>query len=497
MLETSPPKDLQAHWQPDPSAELYDWRWMIRALLERLWLVVLMALLCAAAGATYVMLRQSHYTASTVLHITNLRLTASGEDAFFTESQFDPTFLETQRETIGSTPVLLQVIETLELSPGEPDAARTQQALRALRGALSIQRLGQSNLVEIGFTSTDRERAALVANAVAKAYMAKLESDRTQAVQTASGWLRARLQEAGPKAQVMSPAMPPIDKSDTRGMLIIALAGIVGAAAGGVGALSLAFLDRRIRSPRQLGMAIDRECFGVLPELNLNGSQTQGLNALLPDPIRDPQSAEWQVMRLTAVSMTRGLMIHSIRSVGITAPAAGEGATVTAASLAFHVAALGKKVLLVDAQVYDPELTRRLAAGAPSGLVDFLADRDSDIARFVVRDALPGVDALPLGKPSQTVPMLWNDGMARFAEATGAYDLVIFDLPPLDATADLRAAADYVDSFLLVVRILRSTDESVTSALATVPGVWARLGGTILNRVSRSRYLRRSSSRRS
>ncbi|MBB6468482.1 Mrp family chromosome partitioning ATPase [Aminobacter lissarensis] len=479
MLETRHPKELLIQQRVAPDASLYDWRWMIRSALKRLWLIIAGALLCAALAVGYVALRPAQYTASAVLTITNLRLSTSGEDAFFTESQFDPTFLETQIETIGSTPVISSVLQTLKL--GGPDASNQQSAIKALRSGLAIQRLGQSNLVEIRYTSRTPQDAANIANEVARAYMAKQEADRSEAVQSASGWLRDRLREAGPKAQVMSAAAPPIDKSNPRGIVIIALAGIVGAAAGFVAALALAFLDRSFRRPEQLASVTGAECFGVIPSLADTGSSKPSL-PLLSEIAGRSGTPEWQALRLANVSILPLIGGPHTKSLGVTSALPGEGKTVVAANLALHAVQMGKRVLLVDAQAYRPELSKLMQHAGRQGLIDYLEGRERDLAALVVEDARTGLDVLPYGQAGKTPPMLWSGRMENLLDDVTSYDVVVFDLPPLDAPGDLRASARFIASFLLVVEAGRVSDEALTAALSAIPSVWEKLAGSILNR---------------
>lgn len=481
MLESRHPKELLIQQGvASDAASLYDWRWMIRSALKGFWLILVGGVLCGALAVAYVSLRPALYTASAVLNITNLRLTTSGEDAFFTESQFDPTFLETQIETIGSTPVLSNVIQTLKL--GQRDALDQQGALKALRGGLAIQRLGQSNLVEIRYTSGTPQHAATVANEVARAYIAKQDSDRAEAVQSASGWLRDRLREAGPKAQVMSAATPPVDKSNPRGLVIIALAGLVGGAAGFVAALTIAFLDRSFRRPDHLASAVGVECFGVIPNLRHDGSSASGPSPLLSEIARRVGTPEWQMLRLASVSILPLTGNPHMRSLGVTSGRPGEGKTVIAANLALHVAQIGKRVLLVDAHSYRPQLSKAMEHANRRGLIDYLEGREADLKALIVPDARTGLHTLPYGEVGKTQPMLWAGRMEHLLEDAASYDLVVFDLPSLDAVGDLRASAHFIDSFLLVVEAGRVSEEALTAALSATPPVWEKLVGSILNR---------------
>ena len=65
--------------------------------------------------------------------------------------------------------------------------------LPVVRGSLSVEPLKMSNLVVIGFTSPDRELAALVANAIADTYIENDLDARYQMTRTATVWLQDRL----------------------------------------------------------------------------------------------------------------------------------------------------------------------------------------------------------------------------------------------------------------------------------------------------------------
>lgn len=211
----------------------YDWKWMARSLLRGAIPALVITLACAILAVGYVQFRSSHYTAQTILNITNLRLSSTDQDTFYAEALFDPTFLETQIQIIASEPIARAVI-------GAPATAGTaeQEAINAFRRGLTVERVGQSNLVRIAYTHASPQSAAETANAVAKAYIEKLGTDRDRAVQSASSWLRDRLRGVGAQAQIVSEATPPLDKSDTSGMLI--LAGAI--AAGGIAGMVLALV---------------------------------------------------------------------------------------------------------------------------------------------------------------------------------------------------------------------------------------------------------------
>jgi Mrp family chromosome partitioning ATPase/capsular polysaccharide biosynthesis protein len=470
---------------------VYDWKWMAKALLRWWRAMLLIPAILMVLAAAYVALRPSTFTATAVLNITNLRLTASGQDTLFSESFFDPSFLDTQVQLVGSDPVLLAVIEKLGLGAAEGDR---QAALKRFRDRFTVQQVRQSNLVQVSFSAPDPRQAALVANEIASTYIAKLNADREKAVQSASSWLRERMRAAGPQAQIISEAMPPIDKSDLRGILIIAAAAAVGGAIAMMLALVMSFLDRGIREPEEAQAATGVACLGIVPLLGGKAAAagTDGkaqsprrlfgsASAILSEVTNQPFSPLWQALRHAVVAgKTAG-----IRSIAVTSAVAGEGKTVIAANLALMASDGGKRVLLVDAQIYDPALSRLLAPTAVAGLASFLDAPGASLADQIRIDPQSGLHFLPFGQAQNraaTAQLLWSDRMGPLFAQLRDYDLVVFDMPPLVATGDLRASAAQVDAFLLVVEWGKTTGEQLGAALAAVTPIHDRLVGTIINK---------------
>lgn len=477
--------------------ETYDWRWMAKAIFRRLSLICIAAVLCMGAGFAYVFTRTPSYTASTVLNVTNLRLMTSGQDTFFAESQQDPTLVETQTQIMGSEPIVRAALERLGLATGAPEDV--QKAVKKVQARLDIHRVGQSNLAEISVTDGDPNAAARLANEIAATYLARLQSDREEATQSGSSWLRQRLRGVGPQAYVISPALAPVYKSGTGGLQILAISGVIGAAIGTFLALVLGFLDRQVREPEQTVIATGVECLGLIPPLRRQRARkgkpagagpTAGFSfdaapSQLSEVERNPFSPLWHTLRRSIIAGFARRSQARARSLGFTSAAAGGGATTLATNFALLAAAGGRRVLLVDAQPYAPELSRLLAPEARIGLVPFLRDPKASLAAHVLSDRARGIDFMPFGasgaQAAAGAQLVWSPRMVRLFTETAGYDLVVFDLPPLTASADLAAASAYVDGLLLVIKWARVSVDMMTSALALAEPVRDRLIGTVLN----------------
>ena len=469
---------------------IYDWKWMVRSLLRHPFLVLFFPLLFGLVAVAYVQLRAPSYTASAVLEISNIRLSPGASDPIYVEALFDPTFMETQIQIIASEPIARTV-----LGPVSDGEIAEQTALRALRDGLSVERVGQSNLVRIAYSDLNAQEAARKANAIATAYLEKLQINRDSTALSANSWQRDRLREVGARAQIISPATPPINGSNARGMLIIAGAVVAGGIVGALITLVMGFLDRRMRDASQIAAVSGVDCLGIVPYLD---NSVQAKHADVKDapfsllsaaPIlhyidRGPGTPLWHAVR--SAGAVRSVSAGGTRRVAVTSTLSGEGKTTIAANYALLAAKAGQNVLLVDAQAYDPKLTRLLAPQVGGGLVNFLSTPKAQLSRYVLSDTQTGVRFLPFGSGAVADGhnVLWTNGMEKLFEQARDYDLIVLDMPPLVATGDMRAAAPFVDDVLLVVEWNKVTENQLSAALALAGPVQELLMGVIFNKAS-------------
>lgn len=459
----------------------YDWRWMLKSILGQPLVVLSIAVVCLLLAVLFVALRPGQYTATTTLNVTNLRLALGRDDAFYAEAQFDPTFLETQIQIISSETVVNEVFRTLGGDATAPAAQPLDaQVLQDMLRPLGVTRVGLSNLVNISYTASEPQKAADMANAFARAYLDKLNRDRQDAAEAGSSWLRDRLQEVGPKAQVVTEALAPVNKSNLRGIYIIAAAGVVGLMTGMIATLAFAFLDRRIRTPEQVVSVLGAPCLGMI------GTLIGDRDTLMRGTVDHPFTELWHTLHHVSVALQERQSSSRARLIGVTSFHAGDGASTCAVNLARMNAAAGKSVLLIDAQPYDRQLTEALAPTARTGLVDMLGVANGTLASGLVTDPVSGLSFLPLDRgdtPEKSAQLLWSPAMANLFPALERYDIVVFDLPPLLATADLQAAARHLDGIVLVLGWGEASEDAVETAIRLNPVVHDRLLGVVLNRV--------------
>jgi exopolysaccharide/PEP-CTERM locus tyrosine autokinase len=160
----------------------------------------------------------------------------------------------------------------------------------------------------------------------------------------------------------------------------------------------------------------------------------------------------------------RGHLIQIASSV------AGEGKTFICFNLALSIA-LEKdcSVLIVDADLARPRLTRVLGMEKEPGLTDLLTNEQLTVAETIVTTDVDKLTVLPAGTPSPNAPeLLASNRMEAIAEQLLEITpraLVLFDSSPLLLTNEAQVLSGVVGQVVLVVRAGHTTQTLVNEAL--------------------------------
>jgi protein-tyrosine kinase len=154
----------------------------------------------------------------------------------------------------------------------------------------------------------------------------------------------------------------------------------------------------------------------------------------------------------------------------VTSSIPGEGKTFTSVNLALSVAReKDTSALLVDTDIARPQLSRLFGVVDEPGLMDALQDKSIDIESLVLGTNVPGLRLLPVGRSVDNATELlasqrMDEVVARIAAAQPDC-LIIFDSPPLLATAESRALAQGAGQIVLVIRAEETPQAKVREAI--------------------------------
>lgn len=182
--------------------------------------------------------------------------------------------------------------------------------------------------------------------------------------------------------------------------------------------------------------------------------------------------------------------VQGCRTITISSYKSGEGKTTNAINIAIAFSQLGKKVLLIDADLRRPTIHKKLHIENTIGLSDVLAGFTStDECIFNISSCL---DILPSGAlPPNPAEILDSIAMENLLETQkNNYDYIIIDTPPFGIVSDPLILAPKTDGVVVIVRQKDTRHSDFEKTLESIKLSKSRILGVVLNstEINRRKY---------
>ena len=179
------------------------------------------------------------------------------------------------------------------------------------------------------------------------------------------------------------------------------------------------------------------------------------------------------------------------RIIGVSSPQMGDGKSTTAINLAYSMAELGKKVLLIDADMRRPSVHSKLNFEQTPGLSNVLTGLNLEkeiIHVYAPEESEHRVDVLTAGDivPNPSELLLSESMQSLMEKARSAYDFIFLDLPPVTAATDAQLVASLSDGMILIIRENHCSRSAVDECLTQLKFANARVLGFVINGASAS-----------
>ena len=346
----------------------------------------------------------------------------------------------------------------------EVSVARAREAsLKASLDGLE-QRMGDLNTSEIQLRALQREAEAN--RELYGTFLARFKETSTQ----------EEMQHN--EARIISRAELPSRPSYPNKPLVILLA-IGGALVLGVIlAFALEQLVPGFLSLEQIEDTLGVRALGLVPSISRRKGTPEG-HAVL-NPLSELNEAIRTIY--TALSLSHAGQPPKVLLVTSAYPK--EGKTTISVLFGRILAMLGKRVLIIDADLRRAEVHSRLGLAATPGLVELLS-REASLGDVVQIDKASGLCVVPVGRTGPNASELLSSERLReiLDRASAEYDLVIVDSPPSMAVADARMLAHMADVTIFVTRWAVTRREVVALALRQIREAGGTIGGVVLSRV--------------
>ena len=482
-----------------PDEEYFDIRALARSLWRRRYVVLVAVAATLGASLAASFLQTPVYSAT-----AELLLQARARDRVFDPASgqgSDPArAIRTELKVIEAQPVRNEVRKRLGVAPG-----------------VTVTAVGDTDVIQIRAESTDPQRAALVANTYADAYVdvrraasvndlleaaqeiqRKIDSLQREIDSTGDDALRdtlvsqqsafrqqlnqlqveSALKSGG--AQLVTEAELPTEPFKPTPVRNGIIALLLGSMLGLAGALVLEYLDDSIHTRDDVNELVPNA--PVLAQI----PTVDDWNADRPYVVTltEPSSPGAEAYRSLRTSIQFAGLERDIRTIQITSPIASEGKTTTISNLAVTLGDAGQRVIVVDCDFRRPRLHSFFGLSNDRGFTSVLLghqplsaciQRPANVSRVMI---LPSGPLPP--NPSELLSSARTEALLKSLQ--GEADVVLIDSPPILPVTDAAVLAARVDGTVVIVGP-SSTRTQLRSAIETLTRVEAPIIGTVMNGV--------------
>ncbi|HWS40314.1 MAG TPA: polysaccharide biosynthesis tyrosine autokinase [Arenimonas sp.] len=257
--------------------------------------------------------------------------------------------------------------------------------------------------------------------------------------------------------------------------LNLAISLFLGAVLGVLLALLLEYLDDTLKNPEDVEKILKLPILGVIPKL--------AANMTLDGAYSDVRSAFSEAYRSVRTSLQFSTNHGVPRTLLITSSSPGEGKSTAALTLARNFSQIGKRVLLIDADMRKPSLHKKMLIDNGLGLSNYLAGA-VNIDDVLYATDIAGLSVIPTGPlPPNPAELLHDDNMHRLlAFGLAEFDMVIIDGPPVMGLADAPILASRMDGVVLVVEAGVTRKGFAKNAVKRLQSAHAHLVGVLINK---------------
>jgi len=311
--------------------------------------------------------------------------------------------------------------------------------------------------------------------------------------------------------RIVDPAQPPTVPASPSLRIDAALGLLLGLFAGVAVVLIRERADRTLQQPGDATYWTNLPELGVIPSANFEGGKSLlGKYGRIKQPNesagrkdrlalgRSRDSVElitWErspsfIAEAFRTVLTSILFIgengSSPRMLVFTSAASGDGKTTVVSNLAIALAEIGRKVLIIDADLRRPRQHKIFNTPNESGLSTLLKSQEPKPEAFadnVQETSVPGLSILPSGPATQAAAnLLYSPRLTEIlARAKKEYDMVLIDTPPMLQMTDARVLGRLADAVIMVARAEQTTRDALIAATQRLSEDRIRVLGTILN----------------
>lgn len=432
--------------------------WIIKSKIKYM---ILSALVFALLGAGYAYMFQSatyvatisFYIYSSPDYVTDTNVNISTNDIISAKS-----LLSSYMQIIGSNTFLNKVISKAELED--------TYSVKMLQARIGAQAVENTTVFNVSVYDENPQNAMLIANTIGE-----LAPDEIISIVKSGG------------IEVLDEAQLPTTPYAATSIMKYA---VLGGAGGFIIVLAFFMLkglsDTTVRRKYEIEDLFTIPILGDVPNLHASKKKDEDGedNTILGNDSPFAMKEAYSNVRAGLLYTSRG---EKCPVYAITSADTNEGKSLNSLNIATSYAQLGKKVLLIDADMRKSNMRKILNREEKQGLSEYLACLCDKIITYNYTDNLDIVlsGEYPPNPAELLVGDRWND---MLEECKNSYDVIFVDLPPLGIVSDALSMVKAATGYILVVREWVSKFDRVEMIVRKLEALDANICGIVYNGIS-------------
>lgn len=181
------------------------------------------------------------------------------------------------------------------------------------------------------------------------------------------------------------------------------------------------------------------------------------------------------------LALERQRRSHQLSTLMITSAQHGEGKSTTVLHLGRTLAQWGLKILLVDANLIEPGLSKALGKETALGLSNFFSG-EGTVANLILGTRWERLTILPAGAlPPRPYELLGSAKIRLLLEEVKSkFDLILLDTPSVTEVPEVAVMGGYADGILVVARAGKTSRFEIAKALRSLTSFNRHILGVVL-----------------
>ncbi len=244
-----------------------------------------------------------------------------------------------------------------------------------------------------------------------------------------------------------------------------------------------------LRRPEDIEEALGIPHLASLPLLKRRSDGFQDPDSALRATVAVPGGVFAEAVTLARHAIDRRRHDPAPRIILITSALPNEGKTLLAANLAYQLATVGQRTLVIDADVRRSSLSQQLGLDRAPGLLDAIM-QGRPFEEFLLRDTTTELVVMPAGGGGQmTLPLSPTQALdapgfgQRLARLKSHFDTIIVDAAPILPVLDTRILAAHADQIVLVTTWNSTPRQILRRGIRLLGANAGKVVGAVINQV--------------